>query len=331
MKTRKFIYAIDTHTAGEPTRIVPGVIYKIPGSTIREKRDFFRDNMDHVRTILMHEPRGHQDMFGAILVEPTNEISDMGVIFIEPNGYINMCGHALIGIVTATLETGMIPPKDQVTIETPIGVIKAKPELENGRVKSVTIRFEDVPSFFYTRRTLQIPGKDSISVDIAFGGNFVALIEAKELGLKVNPHHLESIVPLGLEIKRIINETVEVHHPLLDISWVDLVEFCDEPTHPGANSRNVVILGEGLVDRSPCGVGTCAKMASLHSKGELGFNEEFIHESILGTLLVGRLVGKAKVSGIDAVIPEITGSAYITGFHHFLVEPDDPLGHGFLL
>lgn len=334
MQITRGLHAVDSHTMGEPTRIVVGGIPNIPAKTMSEKKEYLQKNMDHIRTAIMHEPRGHNDMFGSIITAPVNEEADFGIIFMDGGGYLNMCGHGTIGAVTVAIETGMVEYKEPITeviLDTPAGLVRAKAKVENSKVKEVS--FVNVPAFHYKKDVeIEVPELGKIVFDISFGGSFFAIVDAKQLGLKVKPENASKLSELGLKIRDIINETVEIKHPELShIKTVDLVEIYDEPTHPDADYKNVVIFGQGQVDRSPCGTGTCAKLATLHSKGELGVGEKFTYESILGTLFKGRILEKTKIAEYDGIIPEITGSAFITGFNHFIIDPDDPVKYGFSL
>jgi len=334
MKVIRSIHAVDSHTMGEPTRIIVGGIPKIPGSTMAEKKEYLENKLDYLRTATMLEPRGHNDMFGSIITSPVNDEADFGVIFMDGGGYLNMCGHGSIGAVTVAIETGMIDlvePVTEVVMDTPAGLLKTKAQVVNGKVKEVSI--VNVPAFLYKRDIkIELPEVGEISLDIAFGGSFFAIIHAKQLGLTVETKNLNELTDLALKIREIINATVEIKHPTLShIRTVDLVEIYDKATHPDAHYKNVVIFGKGQVDRSPCGTGTSAKIATLAAKGELKEGETFVYESILGTLFKGRIVGKATVADFDAIVPEITGSAFITGFNHFVIDPEDPFKHGFML
>ncbi|RBP46841.1 proline racemase [Garciella nitratireducens] len=334
MKFSKSIHAIDSHTMGEPTRIVVGGIPSIPGKTMPEKKAYLEEHLDYVRTAIMHEPRGHNDMFGSILTQPTTDQADIGIIFMDGGGYLNMCGHGSIGAATIAVETGMVPmiePVTELTLEAPAGLIKAKAKVENEKVKEVSI--VNVPAFLYKKDVeIEVPGIGKVTLDISFGGSFFAILSAKQLGLKIVPENASKLKELGIMIRNIVNEQIEIQHPTLKhIKTVDLVEIYDDPTHPEATYKNVVVFGEGQIDRSPCGTGTSAKMATLFAKGELKEGELFVYESILGTLFKGKVLGKTKVGEFDAVIPEITGCAYITGFNHFVIDEDDPVKHGFIL
>lgn len=334
MQVTRTINAVDSHTMGEPTRIVTGGIPSIPGKSMPEKKAYLESNLDHLRTGIMLEPRGHNDMFGSILTSPTSEEADLGIIFMDGGGYLNMCGHGTIGAMTVALETGMVPmvePVTEVVLEAPAGLVRGQVKVENKKVKEVS--FKNVPSFLYKRDVeIEVPEIGKVTLDISFGGSFFAIVSAKQLGLKVMPENAQKLNRLGMTIRDIVNETVKVQHPeLAHINQVDLVEIYDDPTHPEATYKNVVIFGQGQVDRSPCGTGTSAKLATLYAKGAFDEADTFVYESILGTLFKGRIVGKAKVGEIDAIIPEITGSAYITGFNQFVFDDEDPVKYGFIL
>ncbi|MDO4711119.1 MAG: proline racemase [Peptostreptococcaceae bacterium] len=327
------LHAIDSHTAGEPTRIIVGGIPNIKGATMPEKKEYLEKHLDHLRTAVMLEPRGHNDMFGSILLAPVAEEADLGIIFMDGGGYLNMCGHGTIGAVTAAIETGMVPMQEPVTkvvLEAPAGIVKAEAQVENGKVKSVA--FVNVPAFLYKKdQKVMLDGKE-VTFDISFGGSFFAIVHAKQLGLEIKPENTTKLTDAALKLRDIINKEIEIQHPeLAHIKTVDLVEIYDEPTHPEATYKNVVIFGQGQVDRSPCGTGTSAKLATLHAKGEIKQGDKFVYESILGTLFYGEIVGTAKVGEYDAVIPKIAGSAYITGFNHFVIDETDPVKYGFVL
>lgn len=326
--------AIDTHTAGEPTRVVVAGVPFLSGATMAEKRRQLWEEHDFVRTTLMHEPRGHADMFGAILTAPAHPKADLGVVFMDTEGYLAMCGHGSLGVVAVALETGLVPrhePQTEVLMDTPAGLIRAHARVENGRIRQIAI--QNVPSFLYRADVeLRLPFSDSLRVDIAFGGNFSALVPAEKLGLQVQLTHLPDLVRWGTAIREAANEQLAVVHPTMPhIRAVDLVEIYEDWDGPEAGCRNVVIFGQGQVDRSPCGTGTSAKMAALYASGRLALLQPFISESIIGTRFVGRLLRQEQVADLMAVVPEIAGNAYVTGFQHFVVDADDPLKDGFLL
>ncbi len=334
MKFIRSIHAIDSHTMGEPTRIVIGGIPKIPGNTMVEKKEYLEKNLDNLRTAIMLEPRGHADMFGSIITEPCMKEADFGIIFMDGGGYLNMCGHGSIGAMTIAVETGMVEPVEPVThikMEAPAGLILGEVKVENGKAREVSI--VNVPAFLYKSDVaIQVPGLGEIKVDISFGGSFFVLVSADQLGVEVDAKNINKLRDLGLQIREIVNKTVPMQHPTLShIKTADLVEIYGKPQHPEAHYKNVVVFGNGNIDRSPCGTGTSAKMATLYSKGHLKVGEQFVYESILGTLFKGMILDTLKVGEFDAITPQITGSAYITGFNHFVIDEADPLKYGFAL
>jgi proline racemase len=328
------ITALDTHTAGEPTRIVLSGLPPIRGNTMAEKWDYARSHMDHLRQALMHEPRGHRDMFGAILTSPCHDRADWGLMFMDSGGFLTMCGHGTIGTAIALVQMGMAEAKEPETVivfDTPAGLVQAHVCVENGQPVRAWIK--NVPAFLFRADVpVQIPGLGRINVDIAFGGNFFALVDAQELGVAVDPLNTRQLVTLGLLIRDCVNEQVQVQHPLeKHINKVELTEITAPPTKPEAHARNVVIFGEGSVDRSPCGTGTCARMAALHAKGHLKLGEPFVHESILGSLFEGLLLEQVSIGDLSGVIPRVGSSAYVTGIQQFVIDPADPLKYGFFI
>ena len=338
MKLNKMISFIDTHTAGEAARLVTAGVPKIPGKDIVEKKQYLIDNLDDLRKSVMFEPRGHQDMFGAFLLPPTKEEADFALIFMDTGGYLNMCGHNTIAAVTAAVETGMVDVEEgatekEVVVETPAGLIYATAKLKDNGAKVKEVSFKNVESFLYKRDLeLDVEGVGHIKFDISFGGSFFCILSADQLGLEVKPENASKLKEAGLKIRDAVNANVEIQHPTLShIKSVDLVEIYDKPSHPEATYKNVVVFGDGNIDRSPCGTGTSAKLATLYAKGELKPGEPFVYESILGTLFKGRIVEERKLADFDAIIPEITGSGYILGFSNYVYDPDDALTYGFLL
>jgi len=305
---------IDAHTAGEPLRIIVSGIPHLSGSTMLEKREYFRENLDSIRRALMLEPRGHDDMYGCVITPPVREESDLGVLFMHNEGYSTMCGHGVIALVTVGVQNGTIKNPSDVRIDAPAGLVKARAEIQNGRAKSVT--FENVPSFVYATG-LRIEER---MVDIVFGGAFYALVET---GIPIDGQHLAELRDFGMRIKHKIEQTRDVVHPL-DSGLTGIYGTIFTSGH-----RNVTIFAEGEVDRSPCGTGTCGVIASRCARGLLKIGELFAHESIIGTTFTGRAIAETTVGDFKAVIPEVTGSAYITGYHTFVIDPDDPVGGGF--
>ncbi len=328
------MYAIDCHTEGEPTRILIDGIPPVLGATMAEKKQYMEEHLDDVRTIAMLEPRGHRDMFGSILLEPIDEEADFGIVFMDGGGYLNMCGHGTIGAATAVVETGMLEarePYTDVVFEAPAGLVRAKVRVENGKAKEVS--FVNVPAFVYKRDIeVVLPGTGVVKLDIAFGGSFFAIIEASELGVDLLPANMPQIMEKALLLRQIINDTIPIQHPeKTHIRTVDLVEIYGPALSGAADRRNVVVFGTGQFDRSPCGTGTSAKLALLYDKGEIGMDQPFRYESIIGTIFKGRIIGKTKVGDFEAVIPEITGSAHITGCNCLMADAADPVEKGFIV
>jgi len=326
------LHTVDTHTAGEPTRVVVAGVPFLRG-TMAQKRQHLQKDYDFVRTTLMHEPRGHGDMFGAIIMEPAHPEADIGVVFMDTGGYLAMCGHGSIGVVVAALTTGLAPleePTSEVVMDTPAGLIHARAEVEDGRLGRVAV--ENVPAFLYRGGvTVETPA-GPVQLDISFGGNFFALVAARSLGLRVKTDHLSGLIERGMAIRAAIEEQVDVIHPTQPhINTVDLVEIYEDLEGEEADCRNVVVFGKGQVDRSPCGTGTSAKMAALYAKGQLSLGQPFVNESILGTRFTGRLLREEQIEDRAVVVPEITGRAYVTGFQQFVVDPKDPLKFEFQL
>jgi len=333
--TYQHIYnTIDTSTAGEPTRIVIAGVPFLNGDTMSEKQRQLHEEYDFIRTILMHEPRGHASMFGAIITAPVNPQAHLGVVFMDCGGYLAMCIHGTIGMVTALIEMGLVPrrePETHVIMDTPAGLVQARARIKGGRVYQVAV--ENVPAYLlYSKAKLEVPTLGSITADIAFGGNFFALVDAAQLGLQIRPECLPELIHKGMAIRLAANEQLNIQHPTQPhIRTIDLVEIYEDWRGPEMGHRNVVIFGQGQVDRSPCGTGTCAKMAVLHANNRLSLEQEFVSESILGMRFTGRLLRQERVGPVLSVVPEIVGTANLTGFQQFVVETDDPLGTGFLL
>ncbi len=327
------IKTIDSHTEGESTRIVYDGFPQLPGKTMMNKKNYLIGHYDFLRTALMLEPRGHRDMFGALLTAPVNEEADYGVIFMDSGGYLNMCGHGSIGTAAMLVETGMVEvtePYTDVVLDAPSGIIRAKVHVVGGHAAGVSIW--NVPSFLYkSGLAADTEELGRITYDIAFGGSFFALVNADRYGLLLEMENIEKITKLGMELLDHINAAVAVRHPYLDITSVDLVEFYAHTETPGADMRNCVIFGNAQADRSPCGTGTSAKIAALYAEGELGLHEPFVYESITGSLFRGEIVRELAFAGGRAVIPQITGSAWITGLNEWIIDDTDPLKAGFLL
>lgn len=320
MNILRSIQVIDMHTVGEPTRVVLGGLPLIPGETMEKRRCWLAENADDLRQFLLQEPRGHSDMFGAIVTPPILAGTDYGIIFCDCEGYLGMCGHGTIGTVTALASLGWTK-KEELVLDTPSGLVRAHIHWADGVARAVS--FHNVPSFY-----LQTVSMDEVPIHIAYGGNTFALVDVQSVGLRAERESLPELVPLGMKIRRWVNDHhAFVHpadgHPLV----VELVEFYEQTTPP----RNVVIFGRGQVDRSPCGTGTSAKMAFLHAKGKLKIGEEYRYQSILDTEFIGKVAAETLVGDRPGIIPEVTGSAYVIGFNTLMVTEGDPFPRGFVL
>jgi len=334
MKFSRMLTAVDSHTGGNAERVVVAGAPPVPGETMLEKLKYVRDHWDHLRTLLVHEPRGHSNMFVSLLTPPTVSEADFGVIYLEPGGYATMCGHGTIAICTVLVETGLVPAREPVTdivLDTPAGVVRTKVAVKDGLAESVTI--QNVPSFLYKADVeVDVPGVGQVKADIAYGGNFYAILPAESVGLQITAEHANEIISYGTRIWQAVNEQVDIHHPEEpEIDCVNYVEFSAPATNPAATLKNAVVVPPAGIDRSPCGTGTSAKMATLYARGQLGLDEEFVHESIIGSLFYGRLIAETKVGPYTAVVPTIRGNAYIMGFQQFVLDPRDPFPAGFLL
>jgi len=334
MRFQRMITTIDTHTEGEPTRTVIGGLPHIPGKTMAEKMQYLKENLDSLRTMLVYEPRGNEVMSGAILTQPCHPDADIGVIYIEVGGYLPMCGHDTIGCCTAMIEAGIVPAQEPVTtirLDTPAGLVVARVAVENLAAKGVT--FRNIPSFLYQADVeVDVPDYGRVRTDIAYGGNFYALVDVRQVGLEIAPERAGDLVRAGIAIREAVNAQHHVRHPeKAFIEGLTHVEFYGPAVHPEAHAKNAVVIPPGSIDRSPCGTGTSAKLATLYAKGELKLGQEFVHEGIIGTVFRARILEETKVGDLLAVVPEITGRAYVTGINQFVVDPEDPLKEGFLL
>jgi proline racemase len=338
MRWSRTFTTIDAHTGGEPLRIITSGMPTLKGSTILERRRWMRDNIDDLRRILLWEPRGHADMYGAILTPPVSPEADYGVLFLTNEGYSTMCGHGIIALTTVLLETGMMPmtpPETSVTFDAPAGLIRARACIEDDRVASVS--FVNVPSFQFAKNLeLELSVGEiavgEIAVDVAFGGAFYALVDAKALGTFVAKERIDELIALGMEIKRAVEAEFDVAHPVQpDLHGIYGTIISDDSVSPEGNGRNVTIFAEAEVDRSACGTGTSAKLANLYANGKIELGAPFVHESIIDTTMTGRILSETTVGDYPAVITEISGRAFITGFHTFVVDPEDPTRQGFLV
>lgn len=332
MNVNRIISTIDTHTAGEPTRVITGGVPNIPGSSMQEKKAWMTKNEDDLRKMLMWEPRGHRDMFGAILTAPVSEDADMGIVYMDGGGYLDMCVHGSIGAVTAMVESGLLTSIDgtseqaeQVILDTPAGKVYATVHLDQGRAKGVTI--QNVPSFFYEAMEIELEGVGRLPVSVCYAGNYFAIVKSEHLGMRVEPQRVDELIKFGLMIRDKVNLSIDIRHPESgEPGRVGLVEVYDEDTAP---HRNVVIFGSGQADRSPCGTGTGAKMALLHAQNQLTVGQPYPYQSIIGTEFIGEIVAEKKMSDRIAIVPAVTGRAHIIGLHKFVIDDEDPFKYGF--
>ena len=325
---------VDAHTEGEPLRIILSGYPELKGKTLLEKRTDAQNHHDELRKALIWEPRGHADMYGAIIVEPDSTGADFGVIFIHNEGYSTGCGHAIIALTKVFVETGLIAmnePETEVKMDVPSGFIKSYAKVKNGQVTGV--RFENVPSFIQSLDTeVDVPGLGTINYDLAFGGAFYAFVDVAQLGLDCTPEYQNLLIETGMKIKHAIMDSVEMVHPLEpDMNFLYGTIFTSESKDPNHHSRNVCIFADGEVDRSPTGTGVSSRAAILLSKGEVKVGESIIIESIIGSTFSVKIVATTTFGNYDAVIPEVSGNAFITGKNAFWINPEDPLKGGFIL
>ncbi|MER8394857.1 4-hydroxyproline epimerase [Mesorhizobium sp. M1340] len=326
-------FCIDGHTCGNPVRLVAGGGPLLNGSTMMERRAHFLAEYDWIRTGLMFEPRGHDMMSGSILYPPTREDCDIAILFIETSGCLPMCGHGTIGTVTFAVENGLIKPKTPgvLRLDTPAGVVVAEYSQVGDYVEEV--RITNVPSFLYAEGlTVECPGLGEISVDVAYGGNFYAIVEPQKNYGDMADHSAGELIAWSPVVRQRLNEKYSFVHPENPgIDKLSHILWTGAPTNPQADARNAVFYGDKAIDRSPCGTGTSARMAQLHAKGKLGVGDDFVHESIIGSLFKGRVEKEVTVAGKPAIIPSIGGWARMTGLNTIFIDDRDPFAHGFVV
>lgn len=324
---------IDGHTCGNPVRLVAGGAPQLQGRTMLERRAHFLAEYDWIRTGLMFEPRGHDQMSGSILYPPTRDDCDIGVLFIETSGCLPMCGHGTIGTVTTAIEHGLVTPKTPgiLRLDTPAGLVIAEYRQEGRFVEEV--RLTNVPAFLYAEGlTAEVDGLGEITVDVAYGGNFYAIVEPQQNFRDIEDHRAIDLVGWSPKLRAALNEKYSFTHPEKpEIKGLSHILWTGAPKHPEATARNAVFYGDKAIDRSPCGTGTSARMAHWAAKGQLKEGEDFVHESIIGSLFKGRIEGRTKVGGTDAIIPSIAGWARVTGLNTIFIDDRDPFAHGFVV
>jgi proline racemase len=325
----------DFHTAGEPFRIVVSGAPQLEGASALDRRTYAARHADDIRRLLVNEPRGHADMYGCFVTQPDNGDGDIGVVFFHKDGYSTACGHGTIALVTWAIESGAVGGEGssrRVIVDTPSGRLEATADVSDGRVTSVS--FVNVPSYVAGRYIPLQLADDVVGVDIAYGGAYYASVDAAELGLTVTPDNIARFIALGREIKTVLGANEAVEHPTDHrLSGLYGTVFYEDLDHsgPGLRQRNVTVFADGEVDRSPCGSGTSARLALLDSSAHLRRGETLIHESVIGTVFTGRVVGDSAVGGIHGVFTEIRGTAYRTGTAQFTLDKNDPIGLGFQL
>jgi len=338
------ITAVDAHACGEPGRVITGGVLDVPGATMFEKKVYLETQADHIRLRMLREPRGYPAANCNLLLPPTHPQADAGYVIMEQVEYPPMSGTNTICVATVLIETGMVPAVEPVTrlkLETPAGLIAVEAEVRAGKVTMVT--FRNVPAFAaHLDAPIEVQGLGTVTVDVAYGGMFYVIAEAAPLGFRLRPDEARDIVRVAEMIKAAAREQLPVEHPEnAAIAGVTIAQLSGEPSHAGAHRKNTVVVSTGtldwsrpeswtgVLDRSPCGTGTCAKMAAMHAKGQLELHRDFVHEGILGTTFTGRLIEETRVGRYPAVVPTLAGQAWITGFAQYVVDPEDPFPNGF--
>jgi len=344
----KVLLGIDSHVAGEPARLIVGGLPEIQGKTTNDKRLYLSENLDDIRLLVTQEPRGHQDMFASILVEPESEEAAFGLVYMDARRYPYLCGHATIAAVSAMIELGLLDsqlPETPVMVDTPSGPWQTVAQVrentnDDGRryiVEEVAIQPE-ISFAYLLDQPLDVPGFGRIMVDVSFTGGFFVMVSADQIDLALTPENAAELSALGMKIIDAGNQQLQVQHPQRPyVNTIDVVEFFDPSRHSEKYGKNFVVLGEGHIDRSPCGTGTCAKLALLHKRGQLDVGETFINEGLLGTTFDARIVKELEIEDpntnrrLPAIVPEVRGTAHITGMHKFVLTPEDPFQEGFLI
>lgn len=344
MRLGSMITAVDAHAGGEPGRVITGGVLDVPGATMFEKKVWLEQHADHLRKRMLREPRGYPAMCCNLILPPTRPEADAGFVIMEQVEYPPMSGTNTICVVTVLIETGMVrvqEPVTNLTLDTPAGLVQVAADVAHGKVTRVT--FENVPAFaIHLDATIDVPHLGLVTVDVAYGGMMYVIAEAAPLGLSLEPGAAGELVRAGEMIKTAANEQLEAIHPENpEIAGVTISQLSGPPTNPEATAKNVVCVSTGTldwnrpatwtaaVDRSPCGTGTCARMAALHAKGQLALNRDFRHEGILGTIFTGRLIRETTVGPYRAVVPTLSGRAWITGINQFVLDAEDPFPEGF--
>ena len=344
MRLSKVINAVDAHACGEPGRVITGGVLDVPGKTMFDKMQHLAQHGDDLRKRMLREPRGYPAANCNLILPPTHPDADAGFVIMEQVEYPGMSGTNTMCVTTVLLETGMIEMQEPVTrlvLETPAGLVRVHADCANGKVKRVT--FRNVPAFAtHLDVQIEVPRLGTVTVDVAYGGMFYVIADAKQFDLQLTPENGRDIVRIGEMVKAAAQEQLPVVHPEQPgFEGITIAQLSGPPAHPDAHRKNCVVVSTGkldwekpstwtgAIDRSPCGTGTCAKMATLYAKGELELNQDFVHEGVLGTLFTGRLIAEARVGSYNAVVPTLSGQAWITGMASYVLDPDDPFPEGF--
>ncbi len=333
MHIQRVFSTIDAHAGGQPLRIITSGIPPLKGETVRERRDWLQEHHDDIRRVLLHEPRGHGDMYGAVLTPPEDRTADYGVIFMTNSGYSTMCGHGIIALTTALIETGLFADQGQetrITYEAPAGPIQARATIDKGRV--LAVRFRNVPAFRLAKDLVASVNGQDVAVDVAFGGAWYAIVPDHALGLDLSRSTMMEIVAAGMAVKRAVSNAIDVVHPTdPDLAGLYGTIITGESISEDSTIRNATVYADSAIDRSPCGTGTSALLACRSADGEIRIGDSFLNESMTGSVFTGRIVVDTTVDDIPAVITEISGRGAITGLHQFIVDPTDRLRDGFRL
>ena len=338
------ITAVDAHAAGEPGRVITGGVMDVPGETMLEKRNHLERHQDDIRKLMLQEPRGYPALCCNVILPPTDPGADAGYVIMEHTEYPGMSGTNTICVATVLLEAGILPMVEPVTklvLEAPAGLIAITADCQDGKVTQVT--FRNVPAFaIHLDADVEVPQLGTVKIDVAYGGMFYVIAEARQFGLNLTPDEGGDIVRICEMIRAAADEQLEAQHPEIpEFSGITISQLSGPPSDPNAYCKNVVTVSTGAfdwqrpstwggaIDRSPCGTGTCAKMAIMHAKGELGLGQDFVHEGILGTTFTGRLISETQIGSYPAVTPTISGQAWITGFSNYVIDPNDPFPQGF--
>ncbi len=336
MRFSRMINVVGVHTEGELNEVITGGVLDVPGKTMFDKMRWLQDEGDDLRKFLLHEPRGKVTQCVNLVLPPTVPEADAGFVIMESEYYVPMSGSNTICTVTALLETGILPmtePVTEITLEAPGGLVRVKAACRNGKCESVT--FHNLPSFvFALDRPVEVEGIGTVMADVAYGGMIYAMVDARKLGFKIEPSEARDLVDMGEKIKRAAAQQIPAVHPenpeihtINQTLWAGpLGEIDGQKT-----ARNAVIVSPGRIDRSPCGTGTCARLAIMHARGQIKTGERFIHKSIIDTTFIGEVLGTAQAGGIAGVTCAITGRAWITAFHQYVLDPSDPLPTGYRL